>query len=155
MVYRSTSCYFLFSTTLHMRIAFNTASAQGVKSLGHDNNAGIVMSFRVCIPLKKWSKHFLLIIFTEKNNDSNSWSCLARQARPLTFATAHNCTLYIINIVHVFVLSVYTDHCVLLFCACIGYACHLILKPFDKMGIGISSFQTASEKQCVASQHSL
>ena len=49
-----------------MRIGLNTVSAQGVKSLGHDNNAGIVMPFRVYILLKRWSKHFLLIIFTEK-----------------------------------------------------------------------------------------
>ena len=66
MVYCFTSCYFLFSTTLHMRITLNTVSAQGVKSLGNDNNAGIVMPFRVFILLKKWSKHFLLIIFIEK-----------------------------------------------------------------------------------------
>ena len=67
-----------------MRIALNTVSVQRVKSLGHIDNAGIVMPFRVCILLKRWSKHFLLTIFTEKNNDYDSWSYLARQARPLS-----------------------------------------------------------------------
>ena len=66
-----------------MRVALNTVSAQGVKSLGHDNDARIVMPFRVCVLLKKWSQHFLFIIFTEKINDNIPWSCLARQARPL------------------------------------------------------------------------
>ena len=86
-IYNSLLFHFVLFSVQHdlaHRIALNTVSAQGVKSFGHDNDAGIVMPFRVCIQLKKRSKHLLLIIVTEKIINNISWSCLVRQARPLS-----------------------------------------------------------------------